>query len=415
MKPRVVIVGSGFAGLYAARALRRADASVLVLDRTNYHLFQPLLYQVATAVLAPTSITSPIRFLLRKQRNTEVLLEQVARVDTAQRVVIADGGREFPYDYLVLATGTGPSYYGHDEWKPLAPGLKGIEDAREIRHRFLTAFENAEKIDDPQEQAEWLTFVIVGGGPTGVELAGMIPDTARHVFHPEFRRVDTRKTRVILLEGGPRLLPAFPESLAEHARRDLEELGVEVHTNARVTRVTDHTVYLGDTQYVARTVLWAAGNAASPVGRTLGAPLDSVGRVIVEKDLSIPGHPEVFVVGDLAALDQDDGTPVPGVAPAAMQMGRTAAANILRLLDGKPTADFHYFDKGNLATIGRHKAIADFGRVHVTGYAAWWTWLFVHILYLAGFTNRLSVLLQWGYAYITYQRGARLITESKDE
>lgn len=411
-RPRIVIVGGGFAGLYAARELKRADADVLVLDRTNHHLFQPLLYQVATAVLPPSDIISPIRFLLRKQRNTTVLLAEVERVDPARRVVIADRGRrEIPYDYLIVATGTRHSYFGHEEWEEVAPGLKSVEDAREIRRRFLLAFENAEKADDPAVQAEWLTFVIVGGGPTGVELAGILPDVTRYGLRSDFRRIDTRKTRVLLLEGGPRVLPTFPEELSRRALRDLQELGVEVRTNALVTRIERTAVWVGDERIPTRTVFWAAGNAASPIGRSLGAPVDKVGRVLVEPDLSVPGHPEVFVVGDLAVVKQPDGTIVPGVAPAAMQEGRAAAKNILRSMRDEPRVPFRYFDKGNLATIGRHKAVADFGRLRVAGGLAWWLWLFVHILYLAGFRNRLSVLIAWAYAYFTYRRGSRLITE----
>jgi NADH dehydrogenase len=411
-RPRVVIVGAGFGGLYAAKTLRHADADVLVLDRTNHHLFQPLLYQVATAVLAPTDITSPIRFLLRKQRNTTVLLASVDRVDLGARQVIADGGgKVFRYDYLVLATGARHSYFGHEEWEALAPGLKSIEDAREIRRRFLLAFENAEKSDDPAERAEWLTFVIVGGGPTGVELAGILPEVTRHAMVQDFRHIDTRRTRVILLEAGPRILPSFPESLSEHAHRDLIELGVEVRTNARVTQIDARGVCVGDERIPTRSVFWAAGNEASGLGHLPGVPVDRVGRVAVEPDLSVPGHPEVFVIGDLAAVKQPDGTLVPGVAPAAMQEGRAAAKNILRSLRGEPRVPFRYLNKGNLATIGRHRAVADFGRVRVAGGLAWWLWLFVHILYLAGFRNRLSVLVEWAYSYITYRRGARLITE----
>ncbi|HEX6536776.1 MAG TPA: NAD(P)/FAD-dependent oxidoreductase [Gemmatimonadaceae bacterium] len=409
-RPRVVILGGGFGGLQAAKHLARADVDVLLIDRTNHHVFQPLLYQVATAVLAPSDIASPIRHLLRKQRNTTVLLADVQRVDPDRRVVIVDGGRrEIGYDYLIVATGTRHSYFGHDEWERFAPGLKSIEDAREIRRRFLLAFENAEKEDDPEKRVEWMTFVIVGGGPTGVELAGILPDVTRHTMRADFRRIDTSKTRIILLEGGPRVLPTFPEHLSERARRDLEELGVEVHTGALVTRIEKDAVWVGDQRISTRTVFWAAGNAASPIGRSLGAPVDRVGRVKVEPDLSVPGHPDVFVVGDLAVL-RTDGEEVPGVAPAANQEGAHAARNIVRELRGEPRLPFRYFDKGNLATIGRHKAVVDLGRIRLAGYFAWWFWLFVHILYLAGFRNRLSVLLEWGYSYLTYQRGSRLIT-----
>ncbi len=418
-RPRIVVIGAGFAGLYAARELRKAhEADVLVLDRTNHHLFQPLLYQVATAVLAPSDITSPIRSLLRKQRNTTVLLADVHSIDVERKVVVADGGtgvREVPYDYLIVAAGASHSYFGHPEWERIAPGLKSIEDAREIRRRFLMAFENAEKSDDPAKVDEWLTFVIVGGGPTGVELAGIIPDVAHYGMRSDFRRIDTLQTRVILLEGGPRVLPTFPEELSEHARRDLEALGVDVRTGALVTRITPLGVYVGEEFIPARTVFWAAGNEASYTGESLGAPADKQGRVLVEPDLSIPGHPEVFVVGDQASVRQQNGELVPGVAPAAMQEGRWAAKNIIRSLRDGEREPFRYFDKGNLATIGRNKAVADFGRLRVAGWLAWWLWLFVHILYLAGFRNRASVLLEWGYSYLTFQRGSRLITQKECE
>jgi NADH:ubiquinone reductase (H+-translocating) len=411
-RPRVVIIGGGFAGIAAARKLKRAPVDVTVIDRTNHHLFQPLLYQVATAVLAPSDITVPIRWMLRKQQNTEVLMAEVHEVDVERRVVYADEERrEIPYDFLILAAGARHSYFGHNEWEENAPGLKSINDALEIRRRFLLAFEEAEKTDDPAERAALQTFVIVGGGPTGVELAGMIPATARYAMHDDFRHIDTRDTRVILLEGGPRVLPTFHPDLSERARRDLEDLGVTVRTGALVTRIEDDAVYVGEERIPTRTVFWGAGNAAAPVARSLGAPTDRAGRVQVERDLSVPGHPELFVVGDLAAFTQD-GKPVPGVAPAAMQQGAHAAESIIRTLRGEARAEFVYRDKGDLATIGRHKAVGSFRRdkLRITGRTAWWLWLFVHIMYLAGFRNRVSVLLQWAYAYFTYQRGVRLIT-----
>jgi NADH:ubiquinone reductase (H+-translocating) len=412
-RPRVVILGGGFGGLTAAKTLRKAAVDVTVLDRTNHHLFQPLLYQVATAVLPPSDIMSPIRFLLRKQKNTVVLLAEAHAVDVERRVVLVDDDRrEIPYDFLIIATGTRHSYFGHEAWEAIAPGLKSLEDAREIRRRFLLALEEAEKTDDPAERDAYLTYVVVGGGPTGVELAGILPDITRRGMRSDFRRIDTTRVRVILLEGGPRVLPAFPESLSRVARRSLEELGVEVRTEAMVTRIEPDAVYVGAERIPTRTVFWAAGNAASPIARSLGVPLDRAGRVLVERDLSIPGHPEVFIVGDLAAFPQD-GSLVPGVAPAANQEGREAARNIIRTLRGERRVEFRYRNKGNLATIGRHKAVADFGRFRVSGYLAWWLWLFVHILYLAGFRNRLSVLVEWGYAYFTYRRGSRLITEDE--
>jgi NADH dehydrogenase len=411
-RPRVVIVGGGFAGLAAARALGRAPVDVTLIDRANHHLFQPLLYQVATAVLAPTDITSPIRHLLRGQQNTTVWLGHVQAVDPDRRLVVLDPpARPVPYDFLILAAGARHSYFGHPEWEALAPGLKTIADAREIRRRFLTAFEEAERCDDEAARDARLRFVVVGGGPTGVELAGILPEVARHALAPEFRRVDARRARVILLEGGPRILPSFPPDLSERARADLEALGVEVRTGAAVTRIEPEAVYLGDERVPARTVFWAAGNTAAPVAQSLGAPLDRAGRVLVAPDLSVPGRPEIFVAGDLAAVAEAGGRPVPGVAPAAQQAGAAAAANVLRALAGRPRRAFHYRDRGNLATIGRHRAVADFGRVRMSGYLAWFLWLFVHILYLAGFRNRLSVLVEWGYAYFTYQRGARLIAD----
>jgi NADH dehydrogenase len=408
-RPHVVIVGGGFGGLYAARALKRAPVDVTVVDRTNHHLFQPLLYQVATATLAPSDIAAPIRWLLRKQRNTTVLMAEVERVDVERRVVMLEQGRELAYDYLIVAAGARHSYFNHPEWEAIAPGLKNIQDAREVRRRFLLAFEEAEKEEDAARRDAWLTFVIVGGGPTGVELAGIMPDIARNALRDEFRRIDTRRTKVILLEGGPRLLPSFPESLSARTLRDLRELGVDVRLQSIVTRVERDAVYVGDERIPTCTVIWAAGNAASPLGASLGAPRDRAGRVLVEPDLSVPGHPEVFVVGDLAAARVRDDRWVPGVAQGAIQGGRAAARNVIRTLRGEPRERFRYRNKGDMATIGRHRAVADFGRVRTAGLLTWWMWLFLHILYLAGFRNRLSVLLEWAYAYFTYQRGSRLV------
>jgi NADH dehydrogenase len=410
-RPRVVIVGGGFAGLYAARALKHDDVDITVLDRENYNTFAPLLYQVAMAVLAPSEIASPIRWLLRKQKNASVLLADVSLIDPSRKMVIAENGAlEVPYDYLIVATGTRHSYFAHPEWEAIAPGLKTLEDAREIRRRFLLAFENAEKSTDEAEQQALMTFVIVGGGPTGVELAGILPEVARHTLPREFRHVDTKRTRTILLEGGPRLLPTFSKQISEDTRRMLTELSVEVRTDALVTRIEPGAVYVGDEKIPCRTIFWAAGNAASPLAKSLGVPLDKVGRVLVRPDLSAPGHPEIFVAGDLTMLMQD-GAPIPGVAPAAIQEGTFAGKNIGRLVRGEATKPFRYWDKGNLATIGRHRAVAQFGDFCVTGFAAWFLWLFIHILYLAGFRNRLIVAIEWGYAYFTYQHGARLITE----
>ena len=413
--PRVLIIGAGFGGLYAAREFRDTLTRVTVVDRSNHHTFQPLLYQVATATLAPSDIAAPIRWLLRKQRNTEVLMADVERVDPDRRVAVLEDGTELPYDYLILAAGARHSYFGHAEWEAVAPGLKSIDDALEIRRRFLTAFEEAERATNEADRTANLTFVVIGGGPTGVELAGMLPTIARHTLRDDFRRIDTASARIILLEGGPRILPTFPEDLAAHAARDLQELGVEVRTKTLVTSVEPEAVCVGDERIVARTVLWAAGNAASPLGRLLGpnVPVDRSGRVLVNPDLSIPDHPEIFVVGDLAVMTTN-GKSVPGVAQGAIQSGRAAARNVLRTIRGEGRADFRYRNKGDMATIGRYKAIGDFGHgLHVAGYPAWWFWLFLHILYLAGFRNRLSVLVEWGYAFFTYGLGARLITRQE--
>ena len=409
-RPRVVILGGGFGGIHAARALRTAPVDVTVVDRSNHHVFQPLLYQVALAQLAPSDIGAPIRWMLRRQWNATVLLGEATSIDPDARTVVLDGGAStLAYDYLIVATGARHSYFGHPEWSAIAPGLKSLLDAEEIRHRFLLAFEEAERRADDTSCGEFMTFVIVGGGPTGVELAGMIPEVAMLGMRRDFRRIDTRRTRVILLEAGPRILPTYPEALSENGRRALQELGVEVRTGALVTRVEEDAVYVGEERIPTRTVFWAAGNEASPLGRSLDAPLDRAGRVQVAPDLSVPAHPEIFVVGDLALLVRPNGAPVPAVAPAAMQMGAHAARNVARDLKGEPRRPYRYRDKGNLATIGRYRAIADFGRLRITGYLAWWFWLFVHIMYLVGFRNRLSVLIQWGYAYFTHQRGVRLI------
>ena len=410
-RPRVVIVGGGFGGISAAKALKRAHADVTLIDRTNHFIFQPLLYQVATAALSPSDITAPIRFILRRQKNTEVLMGEVREIDPRKRVVrIDDSLREIAYDYLVVATGSRHAYFGHNEWEPYAPGLKAIEDASEIRRRFLLAFENAEKSENEREQQEYMTFVIVGGGPTGVELAGALPYISRKALGPDFRRIDTRKTRVILVEAGPRILPSFPEDLAARAARDLKDLGVDVRVNSAVTRVGPNGVSIGEEIIPARTAFWAAGNNASPAGRFLDAPLDRAGRIQVSPDLSVPAHPEIFVVGDLATLLQD-GRLVPGVAPAAIQEGSFVGKTIVRELNRLPRETFRYRNKGDLATIGRSKAIADFGWVRFGGRLAWFLWLFVHIMYLVGFRNRVVVLYEWAYAYFTSQVGARLITD----
>ena len=405
----VVIIGGGFAGIYAAQALRRAPARVTVLDRRNHHLFQPLLYQVATAGLNPSDIAYPIRTVLRRQQNARVLLADVTRVDTAARTVEFDAG-SIQYDYLIVATGATHSYFGHPEWCELAPGLKTIEDALEIRSRVFLAYEEAERTLDRAQQAECLTFVVVGGGPTGVELAGTLAEIAHHSMKRDFRAIDPDAARIILMEGQDRVLPTYPDKLSAAARRQLEKLGVTVSTGCMVTAIDPHGVTVGAGERIpSRTVLWAAGVAASPLARTIGAPLDRAGRILVAPDLTVPGSPEVFVAGDLAAITCD-GVPVPGVAPAAIQEGKHAAMNIRRAIAGQPLLPFRYRDKGSLATIGRAAAVADFKRVKLSGFLAWWAWWAIHILFLIGFRSRLMVMFGWAWSYFTFQRGARLIT-----
>ncbi|HEX2717210.1 MAG TPA: NAD(P)/FAD-dependent oxidoreductase [Gemmatimonadaceae bacterium] len=410
--PHVVIIGGGFGGLYAARELRHAPVRVTVVDRTNHHLFQPLLYQVATALLAPSDIAIPIRWRLHKQRNASVVLAEATSIDTATRTVHLDRSPgTLQYDYLIVATGARHAYFGHDEWEPLAPGLKTLDDAREIRRRFVLAFEQAEWAMDDAERQALLTFVVVGGGPTGVELAGMIPPASRHTLVEEFRNMDTRRTRVILVEAGKRLLATFPDEVSTAANQDLEGIGVEVRLGTPVTRIEPDAVWVGEERIPTRTVFWAAGNAASPLGRTLGVAVDRAGRIPVAPDLSLPGRREVFVIGDLAFLEID-GRVVPAVAPAAMQEGTHAARNIVRDVTKRDRRPFRYRNKGELATIGRHRAVASFGygRVILRGFVAWWFWLFLHVMYLAGFRNRVSVLIQWAWSYFTWQRGARIVT-----
>lgn len=413
--PRVVIVGSGFAGLYCARALKGAPVQVTVVDRKNHHLFQPLLYQVATAGLNPADIAVPTRAILRKQPNAEVVLGEVSDFDLAARQVRLADGAALAYDWLVLATGVTHSYFGKPEWARFAPGLKTVEDAVEIRRRILLAFERAEREGDPAEREALLTFVVVGGGPTGVELAGALVEIARHTLAADFRHIDPRSARVILLEGTPRVLPSYPEDLSEAARRQLLDLGVDVRTGKLVTGIDDAGVTIGEERIAARTVLWGAGVAASPLARALGAPLDKAGRVKVNPDLTVPGHDDVFVAGDLAAVTQEDGTPVPGVAPAAIQEGRHVAERIVASLRGEPSRPFRYWNKGILSTIGRARAVGEVGRFHLTGVIAWLAWLFVHILFLIGFRNRFMVVVQWAWHYATYGRGARLITHTAEQ
>ncbi len=408
--PHVVIIGGGFGGLYAARTLRRAPVRLTLVDRRNHHLFQPLLYQVATADLNPSDIAAPIRRILRKQANATVLLAEVTAIDAPSRRITLDDGESIAYDYLIVATGATHSYFGQDEWARHAPGLKTIEDALEIRRRVLYAFEAAEREDDEAARRAWLNFVVVGGGPTGVELAGAIADLARRSLVRDFRKIDPSIAHVVLVEAADRILGAFSPELSEKAKLQLEGLGVEVRLKAKVTAIDDHGVTLGPDRLAARTVLWGAGVQASPLARSLGAPLDRAGRVKVNRDLTIPDHPEVTVIGDLAAVEQDGGKPVPGVAPAAMQGGRHAARNIERAIAGRPLEPFRYVDKGSLATIGRAAAVADFGKVKLTGLLAWLAWLFIHVLFLIGFRNRFGVLMSWGYAYLMAHKGAALIT-----
>ncbi|WP_353267384.1 FAD-dependent oxidoreductase [Gemmatimonas sp.] len=411
IRPHVVIVGGGFAGISAARELADAPVRITLLDRTNHHLFQPLLYQVATAVLNPSDISVPIRWLLRNQANATVVMADVDRIDAAAKTVSLDNGTVLlSFDYLVLATGARHAYFGHPEWEQHAPGLKSIEDALEMRRRFLLSFEAAERASAAGERDALLTFVIVGGGPTGVELAGMIPEITHQALKGEFRRIDPSSARVLLLEGGPRILPSFPEELSARAQRDLEALGVEVRTNCVVTDVGAEGVVANGERIDAHTVFWGAGNQASPLAKQLGVPVDRAGRVQVDADLSVPGFPDVFCAGDIAATATKESTPVPAVAPAANQMGTLVGRNIVRTLSGRPRETFRYINKGDLATIGRHKAVAVIAGAKLHGTFAWLTWLFVHILYLVGIRNRLSVVVQWAYQYFTFQRGVRLIT-----
>ena len=413
--PHVVIVGGGFAGLWATRALASAKLRITLVDRGNHHLFQPLLYQVATAGLSAPDIAAPLRHILRKQRNVEVRMAAVVGIDAAAKRIALDDGGALDFDCLLLASGATHAYFGNDHWARHAPGLKTLDDALDLRRKLLLAFERAEAASDPAERAAWLSFAIVGGGPTGVELAGTLAEIARHTLRDEFRNIDPAQAKVRLLEAGPRVLAAFPEDLSAKAKRQLEKLGVEVSLGVPVEDINADGYMLGDAFVPAKTVVWAAGVAASPLGAMLGVPLDRAGRVHVEPDLGVPGHPHIFVAGDLASLLQANGKPVPGVAPAAKQMGRLVAANIRARLAGKPTQAFAYKDYGNLATIGRMAAVVDFGRLKFSGLPAWWFWLTAHVFFLIGFRNRLVVLLNWWWAYWSYQRAARIILgESRD-
>jgi NADH dehydrogenase len=408
--PHVLILGCGFGGLEAAKQLAGAPLRVTLVDRCNHHLFQPLLYQVATAGLSAPSIAAPIRHIFRRQRNLTVLMAEAEAIDAPSRRVLLDDGSSIEYDHLILATGATHSYFGNDAWAAFAPGLKTLDDALEIRRRILVAFERAEREHDPAARLAWLSFVVIGAGATGVEMAGNMAEIARHTLAGEFRRIDTRKARVLLLEGGERVLPAYPPELSAKARAQLERLGVEVRTACRVTGVGEAGVQVqgSDAVLEARTIIWAAGVAASPLGRSLGAPLDRSGRVKVEPDLSVPGHPEVSVVGDLAFLEVR-GSPVPGVSPAAKQMGKHAARNVLARIAGRGTAPFRYIDYGTLATIGRKAAVAVVGGIRLWGLPAWLVWLFAHIYFLIGFRNRIVVMIDWAWAYASFQRYARIV------
>ncbi|MFY9674962.1 MAG: NAD(P)/FAD-dependent oxidoreductase [Terriglobales bacterium] len=412
-RPKVVIIGAGFGGLTAAQEVSRLPVDVTVIDRKNHHTFQPLLYQVATAGLSPGEIAAPIRWILRDRPNIEVLLEEVVGFDMTQQLVIT-ADQPITFDYLILASGAMHAYFGHEEWMPFAPGLKTIEDALEIRRRVLLAFELAERDAAEAGDIPQLQFVVVGGGPTGVELAGTLAEIAHHAMTHQFRKIKPEQSRIILIEGGPRVLPAYSEHLSRRAKEQLEHLGVEVRTSQMVSRIEPGLVWVGDQRTAASVVLWAAGVAASPLGGKLGTQTDRAGRVFVQPDLSIPGHPEVFVIGDLAALNDEKGHMLPGVAQVAIQQGKWAAGMIARDLHGQPRANFHYHDKGSLATIGRAAAVAQIFGFELSGYFAWLAWLFIHILFLIGFRNRMVVMINWAWAYLTYERGARLITGRDD-
>ncbi len=440
MISHVIVIGGGFGGLYAARKLARKPVRVTLIDRKNHHTFQPLLYQVATAGLSPGEIAHPIRAIFKDAKNIDVLLDEVTGFDLGHRQVLLHGDR-LAYDYLIVAAGATHAYFGHDDWAPFAPGLKTVEDATEIRRRILLAFEIAERQARLEHKLDPINFVIVGGGPTGVELAGAVAEIAHRVVAGNFRSIDPSRARVILLEGGPRVLPSYSEDLSRSAERQLRRLRVEVMDNCMVTGVEAHRIHFGNGSLEASVILWAAGVAASSLGKMLDAPLDRAGRILVEPDLTVPGHPEVFVIGDMASIKQADGKPVPGVAQAAIQMGKFAAQTILNEIAGQALADdrvrvratdrppargaeatdrpparagFHYFDKGSLATIGRNAGIAQIGRLHLSGLIAWLAWLLVHVYFLIGFRNRVQVIWEWAWAYFRYQRGARLITGNSD-
>ncbi|MEI6350309.1 MAG: NAD(P)/FAD-dependent oxidoreductase [Verrucomicrobiota bacterium] len=406
---QVVIAGAGFGGLAAAKALSNQPVKVTVLDRVNYHLFQPLLYQVATASLSPAQIAQPVRHILRHATNVTVAMADIVGVDPTTKQVIATDW-VYDYDFLILAVGARHSYFGHPEWEAHAPGLKGLDEALEIRSRMLLAFEEAEKTEDPLIRQAALTFVVVGGGPTGVEMAGAIGEVARYTMVQDFRRIDPSHARVILIDAAPRILPTFAENLSTKALKQLERIGIEVRTGTKVEEVRAGGVQIPGEFIPARTIIWAAGNEASFLGKQLDAETDRMGRVLVGPDLAVPAHPEVYVIGDLANFSHQGGRPLPGVSPVAMQQGRHAARNILRQVQGRSTLPFHYIDRGSMATIGRRAAVADIRGVRFNGWLAWLAWLFVHLIFLIGFRNRVVVLLEWAWSYVNFYRGARLIT-----
>ncbi|MGB8353487.1 MAG: NAD(P)/FAD-dependent oxidoreductase [Chthoniobacteraceae bacterium] len=407
--PKIIIVGGGFGGLSAAKELADKPVDVLLVDRANHHLFQPLLYQVATAGLSPSDIAQPIRSILRDAGNVTVVLEDVRQIDADKKQIVT-AHRRYDYDYLILAAGATHSYFGNDGWEKFAPGLKTIEDALEIRRRLLMAFEVAEKTTDEAERAAAMTFVVVGGGPTGVEMAGAIAETARFTLHKNFRHIDPSKAQVILIDAAPRVLPTFAPDLSEKAKQRLEKMHVQVRCSTKVKNVGHEEIELEGETIHARTIVWAAGNSASPLGKSLGVQLDRAGRVILNNDLTIPAHPEIQVIGDMSSLNGKDGKPLPGVSPVAMQQGRHAAANILAMINGQKPSPFKYFDKGSMATIGRNSAVADLGFIRFGGYIAWLAWLFIHLIFLIGLRNRIAVLFHWVWAYFTFSKGSRLIT-----
>ena len=408
--PHVVIVGGGFGGLSAGKVLRKQPVYLTLIDRTNHHTFQPLLYQVAMAGLSPSDIAWPIRSIVTKNKNAKTIMAEVASIDLRNQTVSLKDGEPIKYDYLVLGTGGKTSYFGHDEWEKFAPGLKTLDDATEIRHRVLLAFEDAEREKDPKRREELLTFVVIGGGPTGVELAGALAELSNTVLARDFCTIDPSSARILLIEGGPRLLPTFAEDLSVKALKQLEDLGASVRLNTRVNLIDEQGVHIGNELIKSGTIIWSAGVRATELTATLGVPLDKSGRIIVEPDLTIPGFKNAFAIGDAVNFSHQTGSPLPGLSPVAMQMGRIAGRNIIHAIKGEPYDKFHYVDKGTMATIGRSAAIAQFGRIHLSGFLAWMSWLMVHIFFLIGFKNRLVVLFSWAWSYFTYQRGARLIT-----